>query len=358
MGNFFWRSSDFDLRIKQMMTAVFLALFVALFVTACAPAAKPRSERVQRYLPLPSSAELDKSVTAPRPTTKNWQKRLSAYAKTQRAEIVGFDWWEPVKGSFRKVGYSTGGLAKITDYTGWYACGVARFKPSENRRSQRKSSVAGVFHQNKLLVKLYWDEEASEVCRLRPGYVVSPGKEYFDATSFDTQGEVPAIIDDAASNVKFHGANHQGRFDLRRSGIEAVDSFELQREVCNWDIVTTTSGRLEFCTGNNLSISFEKQSLNNFRHGMRTRNLFDVPGRDNPPIRRHNFSMGQGLYAHVLANGQNCVAFMINTGRRTMLKGAKPATRSLFVGLHCGQAHAGDGVKGLLQEVDAVRINR
>ena len=347
-----------DLRVKQAMTTVVLMLLVAAFVAACAGPPKTRRERVERFIPLPSAEQLEVRITEPMPTTPNWRQRLSDFAESQRPGIDNFEWWEPVKGSFRNVRYTGTRRVEITEYTGWYGCGVARYASLSAQNKRRKVPVAGVFSDNKLLAKLYWDEEASEVCRMLSGFIMADGKEYFPETAFDTRGDVPALADDTATNLRFNSDYRKGGFDLTESTMEVVDNFQLQRGLCNWDIVTTTTGRLELCKSNNRSVSFVVQSLNNFKRGMRTRDLFGIEGRDDPSIHRRHFSTGPGLYAQVTFKGQNCVGFMINTGVKSMVSGGKPATRSIFAGLHCGQAHVGEDIEPLLQDVDKIRIIR
>ncbi|MBV1933827.1 MAG: hypothetical protein KUG59_04000 [Parvibaculaceae bacterium] len=352
------QSRGVDFRIEHLMRTVVLMLLVSAFVAACAGPPKTRKERVERYIPLPTAEQLEARVTDPMPTTPNWKKRLSDYVESQRPGIDNFEWWEPVKGSFRTVRYTGARHVRITEYTGWYGCGVARYANVSARHKRREVPVAGVFSENKLLAKLYWDEEASEVCRMLPGFIVASGKEYFPETAFDTRGDVPALVDDAATDVSFNSDYRHGGFDLSNTQMEVMDKFQLQRELCNWDIVTTKTGRLELCESNNRSVSFAMQSINNFKRGMRTRDLFGIEGRDDPSIHRRLFSTGPGLYSEVTVKGQNCVAFMINTGAKSMVNGRKPATRSIFAGLHCGQAHVGEDVKPLLRDVDKIRIIR
>lgn len=350
--------AGFKHRIKQA-TKVFLSVFVgAVFVAACASPPTPRSERVQRYVPLPDATQLEAGVTDPMPTVRNWQGRLGDFATSQRPGIDSFEWREPVKGSFRKVDSLRRSNIKITEYMGWYGCGMARYANVPGEPGRQEVPVAGVFRDNKLLAKLYWDEEASEVCRMLPGFVVGRSKEDFPETGFNAQGYVPPIIDEAASNVRSKSAYSYSDMNLDNSVFEVVKSYELQRELCNWDVVTTKTGYLELCRSNNLSLSFLVQNLSNFKRGMRSRGLFGREGQADPSVRRHQFFTGPGLYSHVTYKKQNCVAFVINTGVKTLAGGSKPATRSLFAGLHCRPADGDEAFKLLVSEIDKVRIRR
>lgn len=356
--SFFEQCRGFDLRFHRVMAPFVLMLLVAVLVAACSGPPKTRKERVERYIPLPTAEQLEVRVTSPMPTTPNWKKDLSVFVESQRPGVDNFEWWEPVKGSFRTIRYTGKRHVHIIEYTGWYGCGVVRYASLSAERKRREVPVAGVFSDNKLLAKLYWDEEASEVCRMLPGFLMADGKEYFPETAFDTRGDVPTLVDDAATDVTFNKDYRDSGFDLSASTIEAIDKFQLQRALCNWDIVTTNTGQLELCESNNLSVSFAMQSINNFKTGMRSRNLFGIEGREDPSIHRRLFSTGPGLYSKIIVKGQNCAAFMINTGVKSMVNGRKPATRSIFAGLHCGQAHVGEDIEPLLQEVDKIRIIR
>lgn len=357
-SNSFRCDNSFKLSVEQMAKVCLVLFVTSIFVTACASPSPTPTESTERRVPLPTAAQLDVDVIDTMPTLSNWQRRLGDFAESQRPGIENFEWWQPVKGSFRKVDDSNREAIKITDYKGWYGCGMAQYASTSGGPKLPKVPVAGVFRDNKLLAQLYWDEEASEVCRMLPSFVVTDAKEDFSETGFSAHDYIPPIIDEAASNVKSNDANSHIDMDLSNSGFEVVKSYDLQRELCRWNVVTTKTGYLELCRANNLSLPFAVQRLSDFKRGMRARGLFGIDGQVDPSVRRHTFSTGPGLYAQMSHQGQNCVTFMINTGVKTMIQGSKPATRSLFAGMNCSPTDGDEAVKLLLSEIDKVRIRR
>lgn len=346
------------LTIEPIAKVCLVLLGTTVFVAACASPSSTPPERAERHVPLPTAAQLEADVTDPMPTVANWQRRLGDFAESQRPGIDSFEWWQPVKGSFRKVDDSNREAIKITDYKGWYGCGMAQAVKVSGGAKPPKVPVAGVFRDNKLLAQLYWGDDALEVCRMLPGLVATGTKEVFPKTGFSAQDYVPPIIDEAASNVESKSAHSHIDMDLSNSTFKVVKSYDLQRELCRWNVVTTQTGYLELCRANNLALPFAVQRLSDFKRGMRARGLFGIEGQADPSVQRRTFSTGPGLYAQMSHQGQNCVSFMINTGVKTMIQGSKPATRSLFAGMHCGLTYGDDATKRLLSEIDQVRISR
>lgn len=157
----------------------------------------------------------------------------------------------------------------------------------------------------------------------------------------------------------FASASDLDVFDLSESGIAVSRAYPATHPQCQLQVVETQTGHLEYCLTKNHTRVFEVQDRAQFEKWLSeswlvTEHSVSLSDRD---VKMRRFAGDEGIY-DVLSMGQaECIAFIVNTGRKVRAALTRPATEAYWGGVHC--LPYSDGVEAqLIADVDAIRIRR